>query len=232
MSSKIHNFFPLSILQEQIQLTSEEKNELISEIRIMKEKSQNLNFREGHFGWTGDVNGHEFIFKNTKFNKLFLEIKIKIINYLKFLKIDLDQIEIYIQRSWATISNEREIISKHKHLQSHLSFAYYLKKSTKDANFVVYDEEKKNEFIPGLFSSSTLHKKNLIKEISLATASKISVNVNENDIIIFPSKTLHSTEQIDSNNERISISGDIVFLAKDSSMLEHLMPNFEDWKKL
>ncbi len=93
-------------------------------------------------------------------------------------------------------------------------------------------KKKKNEFIPGLFGSKTLVQKKLIKEITLASATKISLPVNEDDIVIFPSKTLHSTDQIKTNNDRISISGDIIFLAKDTNTLEHLTPSFENWKKL
>ncbi len=55
---------------------------------------------------------------------------------------------------------------------------------------------------------------------------------NEDDIVIFPSKTLRSTDQIKTNNDRISVSGDIIFLAKDTNTLEHLTPSFENWKKL
>ena len=57
------------------------------------------------------------------------------------------------------------MISKHQHLQSHLSFSYYLKKHTEDSNFIIYDDDKKNEFIPGLFGSKTLIQKKLIKKI-------------------------------------------------------------------
>ena len=39
---KVHNFFPLSILQDQIKLTDKEKINLIEDIRIMKNNSQNL----------------------------------------------------------------------------------------------------------------------------------------------------------------------------------------------
>ena len=34
------------------------------------------------------------------------------------------------------------------------------------------------------------------------------------------------------NKERISISGDVIFLAKNSNLLEHLTPSFDNWKKL
>jgi uncharacterized protein (TIGR02466 family) len=229
---KVHNFFPLSILQDQIKLTDEEKINLINDIRIMKSNSQNSDHKLNKASWTGDTQGHEYIYNNPKFNNLFEEIKKKIYIYLDFLKIDQDQIETYIQRSWATISVDSEVISKHQHLQSHLSFAYYLKKNKDDSNFIIYDDEKKNEFIPGLFGSRTLVQKKLIKQITLATATKISLDIKEDDIVIFPSKTPHSTDQIKTNAERISISGDIMFLAKDTNSIEHLTPNFKNWKKL
>ena len=43
---KVHNFFPLSILQDQIKLTDKEKINLIDDIRIMKNNSQNLNYQK------------------------------------------------------------------------------------------------------------------------------------------------------------------------------------------
>jgi uncharacterized protein (TIGR02466 family) len=229
---KVHNFFPLSILQDQIKLTDEEKIKLINDIRAMKSNSQNSDYQKNDASWTGDTQGYEYIFNIPKFENLFLEIKKKIEIYLDFLKIDKDQIEIYIQRSWATISDSSEVISKHQHLQSHLSFAYYLKKNVEDSNFIIYDDDKKNEFIPGLFGSKTLIQKKLIKEISFSTATRIALDVKEDDIVIFPSKTPHSTDQIKTNSERISISGDVIFVAKDTTNIEHLMPNFKNWKKL
>ena len=229
---KVHNFFPLSILQDQIKLLDEEKINLINDIRVMKSNSQNSDYQKNDASWTGDTQGYEYIFNIPKFENLFLEIKKKIEIYLDFLKIDKDQIEVYIQRSWATISVSGEVISKHQHLQSHLSFAYYLKKNVEDSNFIIYDDDKKNEFIPGLFGSKTLIQKKLIKEISFSTATRIALDVKEDDIVIFPSKTPHSTDQIKTNSERISISGDVIFVAKDTTNIEHLMPNFKNWKKL
>ena len=101
-----------------------------------------------------------------------------------------------------------------------------------DSKFVVYDDVKRNEFIPGLFGSKTLIQKKIIKEITFNTATQISLDVKENDIVIFPSKTPHSTEQTRENIERISISGDVIFLAKNTNLIEHLTPNFKNWKKL
>ena len=229
---KIHNFFPLCLFQDQIQMSDDEKNNLINEIRKMKDTSQNLGSIGKSESWTGDTQGFEYLHKNKVFDKLFDEIKKKIILYLNFLKVDQEQIDIFMQRSWATISNNKEVIRKHQHLQSHISFAYYLKKNSQDANFVLFDDYKRNEFIPGLFTSKSLDIKKIVKEITFPSAPRILMEVKEDDIVIFPSKTTHGTDQILNNNERISISGDVTFLAKDTNFLEHLTPNFNNWKKL
>ena len=229
---QIFNFFPLSILKSKIEFSEEKKKKMLDEIFDMEKKSKNNEYKNQTSSWTGDTQGFEYIHNNPIFDDFFIEVKKRIIEYLDALQVDYEQLDIFIQRSWATISSGKEVISKHQHLQSHVSFAYYLKKISSDSNFIVYDEEKKNEFIPGLFGSKTLVQKKLIKEITLASATKISLPVNEDDIVIFPSKTLHSTDQIKTNNDRISISGDIIFLAKDTNTLEHLTPSFENWKKL
>ena len=229
---KIHNFFPLSIFQDQIQMSTEEKNNLINEIRKMKDLSKNSDYKLKNASWTGDTQGFEYLHKNKTFDKLFEEIKKKITLYLDFLKVNHNQLDFFLSRSWATISNNKEAIARHEHLQSHISYAYYLKKSPEDANFILHDEIKRNEFIPALFTSKTLQKEKVVIEPTYASAPRINLEVKEDDIVIFPSKTPHGTDQALNNNERISISGDVIFLAKDSNLLEHLTPSFKNWKKL
>ena len=75
---KVHNFFPLSILQDQIKLPDEEKINLINDIRVMKSNSQNSDYQKNDASWTGDTQGYEYIFNNDKFDNLFLEIKKKL----------------------------------------------------------------------------------------------------------------------------------------------------------
>ena len=60
------------------------------------------------------------------------------------LEIDEKAIELYITRSWATVSNGKENILKHKHQQSHISFAYYLKKNNNDSNLIFFAENFQN----------------------------------------------------------------------------------------
>ena len=58
---KVHNFFPLSILQDQIKLTDEEKINLINDIRVMKSNSQNFDYKLNKASWTGDTQGYESV---------------------------------------------------------------------------------------------------------------------------------------------------------------------------
>ena len=226
------NLFPLTIIKDKILIRDEEKINMINEIRDMKKNSKNINYQTKTNAWTGDTQGYEFIHKNKNFKKLFDEIAKRVWVYLNYIEIDKELIDLYIQRSWATISEGNERIKKHRHFQSHISFAYYLKKNKEDSNFVVFDESYKNEVMPGIFRSDTALKKGIVKKMSQFNVTQAVVNIQENDIVIFPSKTIHSTQPSFNNNERISISADIACVAKDSKLLEMGMPPLKEWTKI
>ena len=228
----IINLFPLTIIKDKIKIDDDEKNLMLEEIRNMKKKSKNIGYQTTTNAWTGDTQGFEFIHKIKNFEKLFLEIKKRVLEYLKCIEIDDKLIDIYIQRSWATISESNERIKKHRHFQSHISFAYYLKKNKNDANLIIFDENYKNEVMPGIFRSETALQKGIVKKMNQFNVTQAIINVEENDIIIFPSKTIHSTQTSQSNDERISISADIIFVAKDSKLLEMGLPPLNEWTKI
>ena len=56
-------------------------------------------------------------------------------------------------------------------------------------------------------------------------------DLEQDSIIVFPSKTPHATLPNKSNLPRISISGDISLMLRQSKGFEHLMPNFTNWTK-
>ena len=229
---KILNLFPSSIVQDKISIEQDIKKEMIKEIENMLLNSKNIKDKGTLDSWTGDTQGFEYIFKNEKFNLLLQEIKKTIIKYLNHLGIDDNKIEIYMTRSWATVSNGDEKILPHKHKQSHISFAYYLRKNSNDSNIIFYDEHFQNEIIPGLFTSRTIRKGGVLKTSNLFNAPSIDIKVEEDDILVFPSKSLHGTQSNKSNNGRISISGDVICIAKDSGLLENLIPPINNWDKI
>ena len=226
-----YNLFPLTIYKSKINIDDSEKKNLQNEILFMEKNSKNLQYKSNDKAWTGDTQGYENLHHNQKFDSLFSEIKKHIQNYLEKLQINIEQIDIYYQRAWATISRGPESIAPHIHAQSHISFAYYLKKTTPESKIIFLDQSKNNEIIPGLFSSKSVNKKNIIKKRDELNSPIISFDVEEGDLVIFPSKTLHSTQKNMKNDLRISLSADVSILAKNSENLEHLIPALKNWKK-
>jgi uncharacterized protein (TIGR02466 family) len=227
---KIFNFFPLSIYKSVISLPENEKQEMIKEIYLMEKNSQNLEYKSKGSAWTGDTQGFEFLHDNSKFKNLFNQIYKNTLEYLENLSINYKKLDLYFQRSWATISRGHDNISNHRHSQSHISFAYYLSKKKNDSKITFWDQNKHNEIIPNLFDSKTVVKKGILKKRDVLNSAKIIFDTKEDEIVIFPSKTLHGTENVASNSERISISADIIIVAKDSNNLEHLMTPLKKWK--
>ena len=230
--SQIFNFFPLSVLKSRVDLSVQQKKKMLDEIFNMEKKSKNSEYKNQTSSWTGDTQGFEYIHNNSVFNDFFIEVKKKILEYLESLQIDHEQLDIFVQRSWATISKDKENIALHKHLQSHLSFAYYLKKTETDANLLFIDETKHNEFLPGLFLSPTSNKRQIIKKRNVSNSAAIVFDAQEDEIVIFPSKTAHQTQPNVNNDNRVSISADIFITTKNSENLEHLVSPFRNWKNI
>ena len=123
------HLFPLTIYKNRLGLAENERIELINDVYFQEKKSKNMKHKSRSKGWTGDTQGFEFLFLNKKFNKLFNLISKEIREYIKVIGIHSDKIDFYYQRAWATISRKGENIAMHSHNQSHITFAYYLKKT-------------------------------------------------------------------------------------------------------
>ena len=227
---KIHNFFPLSILQDQIRLTDQEKINLIDDIRVMKSNSQNSDYKLNKASWTGDTQGFEFLYAEKSFSKLFELISLNIKKYTELIGINNEKIDFYYQRAWATISKNNENIKPHKHNQSHISFAYYLKKNKSDGNINFHNDSLQNEIAPAIFKGENEKQQSIFKN-NLDNARIITVSPEVDELYVFPSKTAHSTSSNKTNDERMSISADISIVAKSSENIEHLLTPINKWKK-
>ena len=138
--------------------------------------------------------------------------------------------DIYYQRSWATYTESEQKINFHTHSQSNISFAYYLLKPKNSGGIIFKSNELQNELAKNIFTSSKLEK-SLIKKANVYNSDKSMFDPNQGSIIIFPSKTPHATLPNKSSLPRISISGDVTIMLKNSNGFEHLMPNFRNWTK-
>ena len=226
---KVFNIFPLTIVKDKIIIDENDRKILVDEIKKMKLEENNA----GHtnYAWTGDTKGYEFLFSNSIFNDLSLKISKSIKNYLQTLEINTNLLDIYYQRSWATFTENEQSINFHTHSQSNISFAYYLLKPPNSGGIIFKSNELQNEIAKNIFTSSKLEK-SLINKPNAFNSDKSMFDLEQDSIIIFPSKTPHATAPNRSGTPRISISGDISLMLKNSKGFEHLMPNFNSWTKL
>ena len=193
----------------------------------MKETNNEKNYSS--YAWTGDTNGHEFLFSNKLFKNLLNKISKFIVEYLQTLEINTDLLDIYYQRSWATFTENEQSINFHTHSKSNISFAYYLLKPEGSGGIIFKSNELQNEVAKNIFTSSKLEK-SLINKPNAYNSDRSMFDLEQDSIIIFPSKTLHATAPNKSGHPRISISGDVSIMLK-SKGFEHLMPNFSNWTK-
>ena len=225
---KIFNLFPLTVMQDKIIIDEDERNILIKEIKKMREKENKQ--KQSHYAWTGDTKGYEFLFSNNVFKNLSNKISKSILEYLKILEVNTDLLEIYYQRSWATFTENEQSINFHTHSQSNISFAYYLFKPQDSGGIIFRSNELQNEIAKNIFTSSKLEKSLIIKP-NAYNSDKSMFDLEQDSIIIFPSKTPHATLPNKSAQPRISISGDVTIMLKSSKGFEHLMPSFRNWTK-
>ena len=226
---KILNLFPLTVVQDSIVIEDKERNILIDEIKNMKFNSNQNN--KSQYAWTGDTKGHEFLFSNDLFNNLASKISKSIIKYLNTLEINTQLLDIYYQRTWATFTENDQNINFHTHSQSNISFAYYLLKPPSSGGIIFRSNELQNEIAKNIFTNSKLEQ-SLINKPNAYNSDRSLFDLEQDSIIIFPSKTPHATSPNNSGLPRISISGDVTIMLKNSNGFEHLMPNFKNWKKL
>ncbi len=225
---KIFNLFPLTILKDTISIKETDREILVNEIKKMKQKDNNENYSS--YAWTGDTKGYEFLFENKLFKDLSKKISNVILEYLKTLEINTDLLDVYYQRSWATLTENEQSINFHTHSQSNISFAYYLLKPEGSGGIIFRSSDLQNEIAKNIFTSSKLEK-SLINKANAYNSDRSMFDLEQDSIIIFPSKTAHATAPNKSNQPRISISGDISIMLKESKGYEHLMPNFKNWTK-
>ena len=225
---KIFNLFPLTVLQNKIFLEDNERDTLITEIKRMKDEEKEE--KKSNYAWTGDTKGYEFLFSNSLFKTLSKKISSVVIDYLHTLEINSENLDIYYQRSWATFTDNEQSINFHTHSQSNISFAYYLLKPPNSGGIIFKSNELQNEIAKNIFTSSKLDK-SLINKPNPYNSDRSLFDLDQDSIIIFPSKTPHATAPNKSGLPRISISGDISIMLKNSKGFEHLMPNFNNWTK-
>ena len=221
----IVNVFPLSVYRDTLSTDPAWREQMVQ--TVLEMGSQPLRKSQG-LSWTGDVNGFEFLHRDPRFVDLFGLFTKHMTAYLEFLAVDPAKLHLFYTRSWATISHGGERIKSHSHKQSHISLVYYLKKPQDSGGISFLDRDAPNQFAPHLFREEMV-KFGILKEIQQFNAHAISLEPGEDDVLIFPSKALHETMPSKSREPRVSIAVDIVATLKDSTGLEYMLPDPDQW---
>lgn len=226
--SKVTNMFPLSIYKDKVEIEGQYKRQLVDKILEMGQYDIR---KASNIAWTGDVHKFDVLHGDPTFQKLFRCFAGPLLGYIEHLGVDSQKIDMYYTRSWATISKENQNIPAHSHMQSHISIAYYLLKPANSGGIIFSHIGPPNEFSPNLFNSQMFENK-VLKEDSAFNAKAALLDPEEGEILIFPSKTRHQTQENKTPNVRISISADIVVTLREQANVEFLMPSITRWGKV
>lgn len=228
-SKNFISVFPLTFFSDKIEIDNNYKKKLVSLI-LDDEKKSTKKKPNDSWSWTGDVYGNEYLHNHKHFIDLFNKFSKKIIIYCNGLGYDSNKFNFYYLRSWATISRNKERIKTHSHRQSHISFAYYLQLPENSGGLTIHNTTYQNQLIAG-YDGYNFNRTELIKMNPLNTTA-MNLHAEESGIIIFPSKTEHSTLVGTNEKPRISISADVVLTLKEEiKNTETGLTDITKWKK-
>ena len=226
--SQITNMFPLTIYKDKVEIDESYRKQLIDKVLEMGQYDIR---KSPDIGWTGDVHNFDFLHLDPLFRDLFQAFGKPLLGYIERLGVDPEKIELYYTRSWATICKQNQSIPVHSHMQSHITFAYYLLKPKNSGGIVFSHINPPNEFSPNMFNSQMFENK-IFKEDNVFNAKAGLLDPEEGDIVIFPSKTRHQTQDNKTPNVRMSMAADIVVTLREHANVEFLMPNIANWGKI
>lgn len=226
--AEILNCFPLTVFKDRLGLPPDYRHRIGQQIIESCRASKRIG-QSATRSWTGDRNGHEFLHLQEPFAPMFKAIHQRIRRYVEALGLDADRFRFQFTRSWGTVSEKGQQIRRHRHNQSHISLAYYPLKAPGSGNIVFHMPEPQNEFTAGLFEPHS-HDQGLVKSSSILNSELVNLPVEEDDIVLFPSKTYHATEPNPTDGARVSISTDIVVTLRQSGEVEFVMPDLANWR--
>lgn len=228
--AEMTHFFPLTAYKAKLGLDESYRARLVEDVEKDYE-DKSFDYKSDDTAWTGDVRGFEFLHLRDIYATLFTSISNHVRQYYDMMNVSEGVFDFYYTRTWATVTKDQQDIPPHQHKQSHITAVYYLK-FPQDAGKLIFEPDGhniQNESIPGLLSGQNIHSGLVRPSMLLSPAA--SIDIDTDDVVIFPSKTSHGTAKSKSQEKRISISADIVAVLKESSHREFFLPPIEKWKK-
>ena len=193
--------------------------------------SKNITATNSQYSRTTDIKPKELqsiddnLHLDKRFSNLFKEIEQGIKGAILLQNYNIDLLEFYITKSWATYSTKDQFISYHRHMSSHYSFVYYVQAKDQGNLFFLDDEAHK----VGL---NVPRRDPYFSKWDETNFAKAEYPAASGNLVIFPSMIFHETGKNPIDKPRISISGDIMITMKEGIKSEHNIPSPSTWKKL
>jgi hypothetical protein len=225
--SNLSHFFPLSVYSAKLGLTDIERERIIEDI----DASVSFNDQTNEIStWTGDVHGFHELHNNPVYLRLFGLIGERVRDYVRDLNINADVFDYYFSRSWATKQTVGKQVDYHRHDQSHISAVYYPRVPANSGDLYLATDNHQNEIMSGLFRQEH-YEKGIVKVGAPHSMAEVPFKVEDDLLVIFPSKTAHRTGLSATDVPRYSIATDILCVLKDASDFEIGLPPIHSWKK-
>ena len=225
------DIFPLSVFVMKAEFDQTYRNEMATVIKQQKEKKPKAS--KSTSTWTGDIHGDVFLHNDPVFDKLMVRAGEVIDAYLDGLMVEKELISRHITRCWGTYATERQAISNHSHISSHLSLVYYVKVPPKSPGLTILNDAKVNEFVPGTLSTYSF-KSGLLDPQNTTSRFATSglIGVQEDYFVVFPSKIEHLVNASPTTEPRVSIAFDTLFTQKKHDGHEQWLPPIETWRSI
>ena len=220
----LHSWFPTSIYVESCEPPLKNREKMIEYIDKFYEKNK-YRFKEDSIfeagNLTGDICDDYHLHHKSTFSWLNKEVFKNCKEYLESLGVDSDQLNIHATKAWPVVVTKGGYVPYHRHQNSVLSVVYYLQSN---------DESGKIEFR----CSHTP-----IEHLPLRYKEGNGSNYTSGDyfptpykMIIFPSSLQHRVKPYTGDENRYSISYDIIVASKPKVPLEFTIPDPSEWRVL
>jgi uncharacterized protein (TIGR02466 family) len=228
----IETWFPLAIYTEVLVDAPHHRQALLDAV-LQLEQAGNEPHNYPDRAWTGDIHGVAQIHTDPRFAWIVEQIEMHCLIYLDELGLDLEQLQLYIQRSWPIVSRTSQSVGAHCHNTAHLSCVYYIAVPDGDnldtGTLIFFDDARMNEVCPGLGSENT----QVIKEFNEFNLLQAAYEPEEGQIVIFPAKQRHAVTANETSELRVSLSFDILITAaagQAAGSYEFLAPPPDQWR--
>ena len=225
--SNLMHFMPVSVYSAKAGLSQEDRNQIVADIDASVASHDETNSSST---WTGDVHGFHELHNHPAYTRLFGVIGDHVRSYIEQLNINTEIFDYYYTRSWASRQTRGRQIDYHRHEQSHFSVVYYPKVPAQSGAFCLATDNHQNEIVDGMFRTE-YYEKGIIKAGAPHTMAEIPLDVKDDDLLIFPSKTAHRTGVSGTDEPRYSIASDLLCVLRDADSFEIGLPPIHTWKK-